>query len=101
MAFIPIAHHKSATHVGVVDRLRKAGALHRNTAQPLPDLNRWERRRLDDLIARGVIRRAARATYYLDRDALGELRALQAKVVFSVAVVVVGVIAGVILTGVG
>ena len=98
MAFIPIAHHKSGAHVSVVDRLRKSGALQRNTAQPLPDLNRWERRRVDSLIARGVIRRATRATYYLDRDALSELHALQGKVVFSVAVVVAGVIAGVILT---
>ncbi len=98
MAFIPIAHHKSSTHVGVVDRLRKAGALQRKAAQPLPDLNRWERRRVDSLIARGVIRRATRATYYLDREALSDLHAVYGKVVFSVAVVVAGVLAGVILT---
>ena len=93
MAFIPIAagHVSARNQKTVIDVLRERGARGRETAQPLPDLSSWQRRRVDHLLERGVIRPAARDRYYLDEEALQELQSRQWALAFSVAVVVAGI----------
>lgn len=93
MAFIPIAAgHVSTKHQKtVIDVLRERHAMGRATAQPLPNLSSWQRRRVEHLLERGVIRLAARDRYYLDQDALQELQSRQWALAFSFAVVAAGI----------
>ena len=95
MAFIPIAAgHVAATHQKtLIDLLRERHALRRASAQPLPQLSGWQRRRLEYFLERGVIRLAARERYYLDEDAVQEWRSRQWAAAFSVAVVAGGIVA--------
>ena len=46
--------------------LRRRGAISPETAQPLDDLKEGDRRRLDRLIASGVVREASPGLYYHD-----------------------------------
>lgn len=93
MAFIPIAagHVSTKPQKTVIDLLRERHALGRDTAQPLPDLSSWQRRRVDHFLETGVIRRAARDRYYLDQDALQEWYSRKWALAFSFAVVVAGI----------
>jgi hypothetical protein len=95
MAFIPIAaKHTAAKHQkSVIDLLRERRAMRREAAQPLPDLSSWQRRRVEQLVDRGVVRLAARDRYYIDEDALQEWHSRQWAVAFSLAVIAAGVVA--------
>ena len=99
MAIVPIAaRDHGAAQDAVVNRLREAGALRRNRAQPLTNLSASHRRQVDRFVDRGVIRRTPAGCYYLDPDALSDFRGNQLRIVFSVLIVVAGVIAGILLT---
>ena len=99
MTFVPsAARHHGTTQNTVIERLREAGAVRRDRARPLTDLPASHRRHVDRLVDRGVVRRTPAGTYYLDRDALSDLRARQRVMAFSVFVVVAGLIAGIVLT---
>jgi hypothetical protein len=99
MAFTPIgAGHRTGLQKNAIQRLREAGALRRDQAQPLTDLPAIQRRQLNRLMDRGVIRRTPVGSYYLDRDALNDYLGRNRKLAFSVFVVVAGLIAGIVLT---
>ena len=93
MGFVPIAAgHVTAKHQkSVIDLLRDRHAVSRGAAQPLPDLSSWQRRRVEHLVDRGVVRLAARDRYYIDKEALRDWRARQLAIAFSTAVVALGV----------
>jgi hypothetical protein len=95
MAFIPIAAgHIAAKHQkSVIDLLRERHAMRREAAQSLPNLSSWQRRRVEQLVDRGVVRLAARDRYYIDEDALEEWHSRQWAVAFSFAVIAGGVVA--------
>jgi hypothetical protein len=95
MEFVPIAAgHVTAKHQkSVIDLLRERHAVSRGAAQPLPDLSSWQRRRVEHLVDRGVVRLAARDRYYIDVDALQEWHSRQWAVAFSFAVIAAGVVA--------
>ena len=59
-----------------IEMLRRRGATSPDTAQPLDDLSAADRRRLDRLIAQGLIREASPGRYYFD---VAEQRARIAK----------------------
>ena len=99
MVFVPIsARHHGAGYKSVIDRLREAGAVQRDRARPLVDLPRGPRQQLNRLVDRGVVRRTAAGSYYLDRDAWSDYGWRNRRLAFSVFVVVAGLIAGVVLT---
>jgi hypothetical protein len=58
----------------------------------------WQRRRVEQLVDRGVVRLAARDRYYIDEDALEEWHSRQWGVAFSFAVIAAGVVAAWTLT---
>ena len=93
MAFIPIAagHRAARQQKAITDLLRERHAVHRTAAQPLPELSSSQRRRVDKLVDRGIVRLAARDRYYLDEDALQEWHARQWAVAFSFLVIAAGV----------
>jgi hypothetical protein len=72
--------------------------VRRDRARPLANLPAIQRRQVNRLVDRGVIRRTPAGSYYLDRDALSDLRGTQQRIAFSVFVVVAGVILAVVLT---
>ena len=99
MAFVPIAaRHHGTAHDAVINRLREAGAVRRNRAQPLTNLSASHRRQVDRFVDRGVIRRTPAGCYYLDPDALSDFRGNQRRIAFSVFILVAGLIAGIVLT---
>jgi hypothetical protein len=99
MAFIPIgANHRAKVQKNAIQRLREAGAVRRDQARPLPDLPSLERRQLNRLVDRGVIRRTPAGSYYLDRDALNDYAGRNRNLAFSIFVLVAGLIAGIVLT---
>ena len=67
--------------------LRRRGAVTPETAQPLADLRAGDRRRLERLVARGVIREAAPGTYYYDRA--GEHARMRRQLPIALGLVVV------------
>jgi hypothetical protein len=95
MGFVPIAarHGTAKYQKSVIDLLRERRAMRRDAAQPLPNLSSWQRRRVEQLVDRGVVRLAARDRYYLDEDALQEWHSRQWAVAFSFAVIAAGVVA--------
>jgi hypothetical protein len=98
MAFVPYARHHGAASKHVLERLREAGAVRRDQARPLTDLPAIQRRQLNRLVDRGVVRRTAAGSYFLDRDALNDYVGRNRKLGFSIFVVVAGLIAGILLT---
>jgi hypothetical protein len=96
MAMVHVAlKHRSAKHQKtVIAMLRERHAVHRTSAQPLPDLSPGQRRRVDRLVDRGVVRVAAKGRYYLDEDAVRELYSRQRAIGFALSVVFAGVGAG-------
>lgn len=72
--------------------LKKRGATTPETAQRLDDLNPRDRRRLDSLIARGVVRERAPGEYYYDIE--GERARMRTKLPWLIGLaVVLGLIA--------
>src|SRR5262245_6350762 len=100
MAFIPIAagHVHGKQQKSVIDVLRERQALKRESAQPLPDLSKMQRRFLERAVDRGMVRLAAANRYYLDEDALKDFHSRQWAVAFSLAVVAAGIVAALALT---
>ncbi len=49
--------------------LKRRGAISAETAQRLDDIKPSDRRRLDNLVARGIIREASPGQYYFDLEA--------------------------------
>ena len=92
------AHSAAKYEQTVINLLRARQALQRAAAQPLPDLSSWQRRRVDRLVERGVVRLAAKHRYYLDEDALQEWRSRQRAIGFAIFLVTAGVVAAVALT---
>ncbi len=95
MGFVPVAagHVAAKQQKSVIDLLRERHAMRREAAQPLPNLSSWQRRRVEQLVDRGVVRLAARDRYYIDEDALEEWHSRQWAVAFSFAVIAGGVVA--------
>ena len=95
MAVIPIAagHVHGKQQKSVIDLLRERRALNRESAQPLPDLSRMQRRVLERAVDRGTVRLATGNRYYLDEDALRDLHSRQFATAFAVAVVAAGIAA--------
>ncbi|HEX8848389.1 MAG TPA: hypothetical protein VF761_02560 [Gemmatimonadaceae bacterium] len=50
-----------------IDILRRRGAVSPETAQPLDDISAADRRRLERLMAQGLVREASPGRYYFDR----------------------------------
>ena len=99
MAFAPIvARHHGVAYNHVIHRIREAGAVRRDRACPLADLPAGQRRQLDRLVDRGVVRRTAAGSYYLDRDAWSEYGWQNRRLAFSIFVVAAGLVAGIVLT---
>ena len=70
-----------------IEMLRRRGATSPDTAQPLDDISAADRRRLDRLIAQGLIREASPGRYYFDA---AEQRARTAKrIPWLIALIVV------------
>jgi len=67
--------------------LRRRGAISPETAQPLDDLKPGDRRRLDRLIATGVVREAAPGRYY--HDLAGEQARMRRKMPWLLGLVVI------------
>jgi hypothetical protein len=93
MGFVSVAAGVStAKHQKtVLDLLRERHAVKRETAQPLPTLSSWQRRRVDRLVERGVVRVAEKDRYYIDQDALREWHARQRAIAFVLSVVAAGI----------
>jgi hypothetical protein len=75
----------------VIALLRERHAVQRTAAQPLPELSSWQRRRVDQLVDRGVLRVAEEGRYYVDEEALREWHARQRAIAFAVIVVSAGI----------
>ncbi|HWE41144.1 MAG TPA: hypothetical protein VG432_01470 [Gemmatimonadaceae bacterium] len=67
--------------------LRRRGAISPETAQRLDDLNERDRRRLDRLIASGVVREAAPSLYY--HDVAAERARVRAKMPWLIGLAVI------------
>lgn len=67
--------------------LRRRGAISPETAQPLDDLSAGDRRRLDRLIASGVVREGAPGLYY--HDLAGERARVRAKMPWLIGLAVI------------
>jgi hypothetical protein len=67
--------------------LRRRGAISPETAQPLDDLSAGDRRRLDRLIASGVVREAAPGLYY--HDVAAEQARMRAKMPWLIGLAVI------------
>ena len=95
MAFIPIAagHGHRKREKTAIELLRDRHALRRESAQPLQGLSSSQRRSVERLVDRGVIRPAARDRFYIDQDALREYRGRQWALAFGFFVVAAGVAA--------
>jgi hypothetical protein len=93
MGFVGVAvGHSSAKHQKtVLDLLRERHAVKRETAQALPNLSPWQRRRVDRLVERGVVRLAAKDRYYIDENALRDCAARNRAIAFAMVVVAAGV----------
>jgi hypothetical protein len=93
MGFVPVAAgHSTAKHQKtVLDLLRERHAVKREAAQPLPNLSPWQRRRVDRLIDRGVVRLAAKDRYYIDENARRDWAARNRAIAFAIVVVAAGV----------
>src|SRR5688572_1075789 len=86
-------HQKS-----VIDLFRERHAVQRATAQALPsDLSSAQRRAVDRLVHRGIVRLAAKDLYYIDEDAVRDWRARQRAIAFAISVIAVGVAAALAL----
>jgi hypothetical protein len=101
MAFIPIAagHVHGKREKTAIELLRERRALRRESAQPLPNLSRIQRRVLERAVDRGTVRLAAANRYYLDEDALRDLRSRQFAIGFAFIVVAAGIGAAWLLIG--
>ena len=95
MAFIPIAAgHAAAKHEKtIVAVLRERRAVRRETAQPLTDLSKMQRRFLERALDRGTVRLVAGNRYYIDEDVLREYRGRQLAIAFSLVVITTGIAA--------
>jgi len=95
MAFIPIAagHVHGKRDKTAIELLRERHALRRESAQPLQGLSSSQRRSVERLVERGVIRPAARDRFYIDEDALREYHGRQLAIGFSFFVIAAGVAA--------
>ena len=95
MAFIPIAagHVHGKREKTAIELLRERHALRRESAQALQNLSSSQRRSVERLVERGVVRLAARDRYYIDEDALQEHRGRQQAIAFSFFVIAAGVAA--------
>ena len=99
MAFVANSARRHGTfRQTAIDHLSETGAVRRDRAQPLTGLSASERRHVERLVERGVIRRTPAGSYYLDRDVLSDMRGRQRTMAFSLFVVVAGVVAGFVLT---
>ena len=67
--------------------LRRRGAISPDTAQSLDDLSANNRRRLDKLVAQGVVREATPGRYYHDLE--GERARMRRKLPWLIALIVV------------
>ena len=99
--FFPIAAGRASSRheKTIVQLLRERGALRRETAQPLADLSRMQRRFLERAVDRGTVCHAAGHRYYLDEDALHDLRSRQLAIGFAFVVVASGIGAAWLLIG--
>jgi hypothetical protein len=90
------ARHASAQK-RITQRLREKGAVHRDTAQPLPEVSGIERKEMERLIGKDIIRQARPGLYYLDEAALRDHRGTALRVVWVLIVLVAGVAAALAL----
>jgi hypothetical protein len=87
----------AGSHSGVsldhtlIKQLRDQQAVRRATAQPLANLSPAQRRRVDRLIERGIIRLATKDRYYVDEDALHEWNSRKRTIAFALSVIAAGV----------
>jgi hypothetical protein len=95
MAFIRIAagHVHTKQEKTIVALVRERRALKRETAQPLPDLSKMQRRFLENAVGRGTVRLVVGSRYYLDEDALRDLHSRQRAIAFAFVVVASGIAA--------
>jgi hypothetical protein len=95
MAFIPIAagHGHGKREKTAIELLRERHAMRRESAQPLQGLSSSQRRGVERLVERGVIRAAAKDRYYIDEGVLREYRDRQLAIGFSFVVIAAGVAA--------
>ena len=93
MGFVPVVagHSTAKPQKQVLDLLRERHAVKRETAQPLPNLSPGQRRRVDRLLDRGVVRLAAKDRYYIDENALRDWVARNWAIAFAIVVVAAGV----------
>jgi hypothetical protein len=93
MAFVPIAagHVHTKQEKTIVALLRERRALKRETAQPLPDLSKMQRRVLERAVDRGTVRHLSGNRYYLDEDALRDFQSRQLAIAFAFVVVASGI----------
>jgi proteasome lid subunit RPN8/RPN11 len=93
MGFVSVAagHSRAKHQKTVLDLLRERHAVKRETAQPLPNLSSSQRRRVERLIDRGVVRVAAKDRYYIDEHALRDWVARNRAIAFAIVVVAAGV----------
>lgn len=75
--------------------LRRRGAVSPETAQPLDALSTGDRRRLDRLIASGVVREAAPGLYY--HDVAAEQARMRAKMPWLIGLAVILVLVAIAL----
>ena len=93
MGFVPVVagHSTAKPQKHVLDLLRERHAVKRETAQPLPNLSPGQRRRVDRLLDRGVVRLAAKDRYYIDENALRDWVARNWAIAFAIVVLAAGV----------
>jgi hypothetical protein len=91
MRVVPLmVAHGASDEKSVIQRLRETGALQRDTARPLPDMPRRHRRHVERLKERGIIREAGPGAFYLDEEALHDLRGQQRTIALSVMIALAG-----------
>jgi hypothetical protein len=93
------ASRRSSAQKHITQRLRDAGAIHRDTAQPLPDVGASHKKEMERLIEKGVIRQARPGLYYLDEAAMRDQRATALRVAWVLAVLSAGLVAFMTLLG--
>lgn len=82
-----IAAAVGAARRRVVNKLRDRGATRPETAQPLEDLRRLERRMLTRLLDSGAVREVAPGRYYLDEPAWEASQSFRRRLALIIALV--------------
>lgn len=82
-----------------LDILRRRGAISPGTAVPVDDMSPSDRRRLDRLVAQGLVKEATPGRFYFDREA--ELERMRRKRPIMITLIVVLAILAVVLIYLG